>query len=160
MPLHFTGRPFALAACMGIAAIGCSPAPTDMATGNKPPVSADELEHMHDDHDHAETYPDAVAQIEKLNTEISASFAAGKGAEADSQVHAIGHALEDVPALAKKTTLSEEDQTAVGVAVETLLDAFGKIDEKLHGGDGVDYDQVAGDITSALETLKKFAATP
>lgn len=156
MRMLFANRLFALVACLGVASIGCAPsATTETADGTKPPVATEELEHMHDDHAHAETYPEVVAQIEKMNADISAAFAAGKGMDADSQVHEIGHALEDVTMLAGKASLSEEAKAEVGVAVESLLDAFGKIDEKLHGGDGVDYDQVAGEITTAMDTLKK-----
>lgn len=149
-------------ACAAMGLIGCAPSTkTETAASNKPPVSTEELEHMHsDDHAHASTYAEAITHIEKLNTDISAAFTAGKGVDADAQVHEIGHALEDVISLAKKSALSEEDQVAVGTAVESLLDAFGKIDEKLHGGDGANYEDVATDITTAMDVLKKFVGEP
>lgn len=157
MRMLFADRIVALIACLGIAAVGCSRSPTvDTTADTTPPVATEELEHMHDDHVHASTYSEAIAQIEALNAEIGSAFAAGKGGDADSQVHEIGHALEDVTALANKSTLPADAQTEVGVAVEALLDAFGKIDEKLHGGDGVDYQDVAGEISAAMETLKKY----
>jgi hypothetical protein len=156
MRMLFADRTVALIACLGIASVGCSPSPTaDNTAGTTPPVATEDLDHMHHDHVHATTYPQAVAQIETLDAEIRAAFAAGKGADADEQVHEIGHALEDVTALATKAALPAEAQTEVDAAVETLLDAFGKIDEKLHGGDGADYQDVAGEISTALDTLKK-----
>jgi hypothetical protein len=153
----------ALVACLGVltgslAMVGCGPAPTETpAAKNQPPVAADELEHLHDgDHKHAATYPEAITMLEGMRDKIRDAFAKGEAQSADETVHEIGHALEDVTELAKKASFSEEDQVAVGTAVESLLDAFGKIDDKLHGGDGVDYDQVATDIDAAFETLKKF----
>lgn len=153
-----------LVACIGIATaslsmVGCAPSAPEATATNKPPVAADDLEHVHDEnHVHAETYPEAITQLEAMRDTIRDAFAKGEAQAADETVHEIGHALEDVTALAKKASLSEEDQVAVGTAVEALLDAFGKIDEKLHGGDGVDYDQVATDIDAAFETLKKYVS--
>ena len=153
-------------ACAGLVTFGCTPPaavePTSSNTSsntstNKPPMAADELEHAHEgDHVHAETYPEAVAMVDGLREKIRDAFAKGEGMSADEAVHEIGHVLEDMAMLAKKASLSEADQVSVGTAVESLLDAFEKIDEKLHGGDGVDYDAVAAEIDAALVTLKKF----
>ena len=145
-------------ACAGLVTLGCTPpAAVESTTTNKPPMAADELEHAHDgDHVHAATYPEAVAMVDGLREKIRDAFAKGEGMSADSSVHEIGHVLEDMTMLAKKASLSDADQVEVGTAVESLLDAFGKIDEKLHGGDGVDYDKVATEIDAAFVTLKKF----
>lgn len=156
----------AAVACLGLLTgslvmVGCGSSTTETPVVNKPPMAADELEHVHDEeHAHASTYPEAVTMLEGMRDKIRDAFAKGDGQSADETVHEIGHALEDVTELAKKASLSEEDQVAVGTAVESLLDAFDKIDSKLHGGDGVDYDQVAADIDAAFETLKKYVAPP
>ncbi len=64
--------------------------------------------------------------------------------------------LEDVPELAKATALSEADQTEVGVAVESLLNAYDKLDAKLHAKDEVKYDSASADVDAAFATLKKY----
>jgi len=144
------------AALVVCGAIGCTPPASNNTI--TPPVATEELDHMHGDHKHAATYAEAISMIETMNTEISTAFADGKPMAADETVHSIGHTLEDVTSLAKKALMSEEDQNAIGVAVETLLDAFGKVDEKLHGGEGADYSAVADEVNTAMETLKKFAS--
>jgi hypothetical protein len=152
----------AATACLGLATLGCTPpAAVESPSSNKPPMAADELEHADEgDHVHAETYADAVAQVEALRNEIRDAFAKGEGASADAAVHKIGHALEDMAMLAKKAALSEADQLEVGTSVEKLLDAFEKVDEKLHGGVGVEYDKVATDVDAAFASLKKFVGEP
>lgn len=172
-PMHSNGLPamrltgfthaFTLTACLGIGFLGlsitgCGPKSAESTPDSvKPPVAADELEHVHDEnHVHAETYPEAIAQLETMRNEIRDAFAKGEGMSADETVHAVAHALEDVTALAKKASLSEEDQVAVGTAVESLFDAFERIDEKLHGGEGADYSDVASEIDAAFEVLKKY----
>ncbi len=145
-------------ACLGLVTLGCTPpAAVETPTTIKPPMAADDLEHAHEaGHVHAETYAEGVAQVVALRNEIRDAFAKGEGASADNAVHEVGHALEDMTALAEKASLSKDDQVAVATAVESLLDAFEKVDEKLHGGDGVDYDKVATEIDAAFETLQKF----
>lgn len=172
-PMHSNGLPamrltgftraFTLTACLGIGFLGlsitgCGPKSAESTADSvKPPVAADELEHVHDEnHVHAETYPEAIAQLETMRNDIRDAFAKGEGMSADETVHAVAHALEDVTALAKKASLSEEDQVAVGTAVESLFDAFSRIDEKLHGGEGADYSDVASEIDAAFEVLNKY----
>lgn len=154
---------------MGLISVGCSPRPTDAppvttdttpATADTSPVTTDDLVHVEDggaDHKHAETYVEAVAMLTEYRDQIRDSFAKGDALAADPAVHEIGHTLEDVTALANSSSLSEEDQVAVGVAVEKLLDAYGAIDEKIHSNEEVKYDEVAGEIDSAMETLTKYA---
>ena len=145
-----------MSACIGLVSIGCAPPST-----NKPPIAADDLEHVDDhsgeaDHKHPETYAEAVSMVSASRDQIRDAFAKGDTAAADTVVHEIGHTLEDVTGLAKKAALSEEDQVAVGLAVEKLLDAYGVIDEKLHGKQEVKYEESAAEIDSALQTLESF----
>jgi len=116
----------------------------------------------HDDHDHAHdkseaapaTYAAAVEEIEHLRKTIKEHFDAKKLKEADDAVHEVGHVLETVTKLAAKASLPAEDLELVKKHVEELFTAFGKIDEKLHGGQGSDYNDVAKEIEAAVEALK------
>ena len=119
-------------------------------------------DHGHDDHDHDHdkseaapaTYAAAVEEIEHLRKTIKEHFDAKKLKEADDAVHEVGHVLETVTKLAAKASLPAEDLELVKKHVEELFTAFGKIDEKLHGGQGSDYNDVAKEIEAAVEALK------
>ena len=155
----------AAVACYGWVTLGCTPpASAPAVKTNAPPMAAEDLPHVHDeehehgDHVHASTYAAAIAQIDSLRSEIKAAFEKGDGNAADGSVHALGHALEDVNTLAKEASLNAADQAAVGVAVETLLDAFDRVDQKIHGHDGAVYNDVATEVDAAMATLKKFVA--
>ena len=129
----------------------------------------DHEDHDHADHDHeksehktADTYAAAVDEIERLRKSIKTGFDEKKLKEADEAVHEVGHVLETVTKLAAKASLSAEDQALVKKHVEDLFTAFGKIDEKLHGAVGSDYNEVAKEIEAAIEVLKSKipAASP
>jgi Spy/CpxP family protein refolding chaperone len=148
-----------LVAILGLTLTGCAPqATTDTATTTVPPMAADDLEHVHGegDHGHAHNFAEAVPLIESFRDQIRDGFAKGDASTADIAVHSIGHTLEDMPEFIKQTTLSEEDKVAAGVAVESLLESYGQIDEKIHSNQEVKYDDYAGDIDAAIETLKKY----
>ena len=116
-------------------------------------------EHGHDEHgsDHPETYAEAVALVAKLQLQIKETLATGDIKAADVPLHELGHVLEAIPALAGKQSLSEADEEAVHKAVDTLFDAFGQIDEKVHGAGEPSYAPYAKKIESAIGTLQSFA---
>ncbi len=121
----------------------------------------DEHDHDQDDADHAtdhpETYAEAVALVAKLQLQIKEALATGDIKVADVPLHEIGHVLEAIPLLADKQSLSEADEEAVKKAVDTLFDAFGQIDEKVHGDGEPSYTPYAEKIESAIGTLQSFA---
>ncbi len=146
--------------CYGFLVVGCAP-----PAANPPPITADDLVHADDDHAahaeheghvHAHTYAEAIPLLESFRDQIRDGLAKGDLHAADEALHSIFHALEDVPELAKGAAMSETDQTEVGVAVESLLDAYDKIDEKLHAKEELKYDSVSADVDAAFATLKKF----
>jgi len=142
----------ALVAALPVAMIGCNRTAED---ANRPPVSIDELEGDHADHAHAETYAEAVAELDAMRGQISQAFAAGDIDAADEPIHEVGHMLEDVVELAQKQGLEADALAEVGAAVDKLLDAFGRVDDKIHGGEGADYSEVEADVDAAFETLRK-----
>lgn len=106
------------------------------------------------DEEDLDTYAAALRKIDSLRSAIKDAFAAKDLDKADAPVHEVGHLLEKLPALASKEKLSAEDQSAVKQAVDELFASFGKIDDKLHGGQGNTYEDVARQVDAAMETLQ------
>lgn len=159
-----------LLAAITLAAVGCGSKPaadsSDTQAANSsdaqaPPVSIDDLEaaHEHSGHSHADNYPDAVAELETLNGEIAAAFAADKIADADNAVHEIPHVLESLAELAGDAGLSDAAVAEVNSAVQKLFDAFEAVDAKIHGGEGKDYDEVQAEVDAALAVLRGHVAS-
>lgn len=144
----------ALIAALVVPFTGCGRS-SEQSEVNRPPVSIDELEHDHPPHAHAESYNAAVAELDAMRTQISTAFAAGDIKAADGPIHEVGHVLGHVVELAQEEDFSEAAIAEINAAVETLFDTFGRVDEKIHGGEGVEYSEVADEIDAALETLKK-----
>lgn len=126
--------------------------------------SVEQPDHGHDHESHGDShaseeavsFEDALAEVERLHGEIRDAFAAGEPKEADGAVHGIGHLLQDLPELAAEQSLAEADQQQVKEAVESLMDSFAAIDERIHVGEeaGKTYDEVATQIDAALAELK------
>ena len=149
--------------------LGCNQSPT----AEKAPEAAHEdhdhehaHDHAHEGHDHeghdhahdehaeeSKTYAEAVEKVEAARDTIRDSLAAGEKDKADTALHALGHVLEAVPELAKKSTLSAEDQEAVKKDVEELFDLFGKLDEQIHGNLEITYDTFGEKIDAAVTRL-------
>lgn len=141
----------ALVAALPLAMIGCNRTTDD---ANRPPVSIDELESDHA-HAHAETYAEAVAELDAMRSQISAAFAAGDPDQAHDPLHEVGHVLEHLVELATEQGLDADAVAEIGTAVDTLFDAFGRVDEKFHGGEEVAYSEVEADVDAAFATLRK-----
>ncbi|MEO9592448.1 hypothetical protein [Rhodopirellula bahusiensis] len=95
-----------------------------------------------------------MEQIEEMGGKITTAFASGKPNDAHGELHEIGHLIECLPELAKKADLSSEQQEAVSEATEALMNAFGELDNTLHGGEEVDVDIVSEKISTQLKTLQ------
>lgn len=119
----------------------------------------DHHEHAHDhadDHAHAaENLPAAVAEVVRLDEKIRQAFAVNDTAAADGPVHEIGHLLEQLPELAAAYGQGI-DVAAVTKSAGLLFAAYSRIDEKLHGGAGSDYDTEAPGIARELATFRAF----
>ena len=130
----------------------------------------DEHARPHDDHDHdhdqshapgkpSVDFPGAVAEVVRLDDTIRKAFAEQDTAAADEPIHAIGHLLEQLPELAKAHG-SGVDVAAVKKSSGLLFEAYLRIDGKLHGGDGSDYDTEAPEIARELSTFRAFLVPP
>jgi ribosomal protein L17 len=145
------------AAVLSVSLVGCGGSGSnEKSAAERPPISIDELEEAHPAHKHAETYPEAVAELEAMHKTIADAFAKGDISAADEPIHEVGHVLEELVAMAKKESMDEAAVAAISAAVESLFDAFAQVDEKIHGGEGATYDQVQTDIEAGFTVLNQY----
>jgi hypothetical protein len=118
---------------------GCGPAPAPTAkTG--PAADHDHDDHAdhdhHHDHDHASpaTLAEGVAALEKAAATVKDRLAADARDEADEAVHGLGHLLEDLQGLVRKSDLADDAKRAATEALDELFNAFDTLDTALHGG--------------------------
>ncbi|MDX1928131.1 MAG: hypothetical protein SFV81_16510 [Pirellulaceae bacterium] len=105
-----------------------------------------------------QTFAEALEQLSNQKKNIQAAFEKSDPESAHDDLHTIGRLLESLPNLATKSGIAEADLPAVKEAVDALFDAFGKLDETLHGGDETPYQDVAEKIDTALSALNKLKA--
>ncbi|MFK7822111.1 MAG: hypothetical protein AB8G99_25665 [Planctomycetaceae bacterium] len=133
---------------------GCSTDPTDEPAEEAVAVD-DHGDHGHESEDsHPKTYAEAVEAVVGINDTIKTAFAADDEDTAHGPLHKVGHVLEDLGALAEKAEMTDEQRTSVKDAVEKLFEAFGAVDDTMHGNEGKSYDEVASQISENLKVLK------
>jgi ABC-type Zn2+ transport system substrate-binding protein/surface adhesin len=177
MPLTSTTSPVpdgvriaAVVVAVALAATGCTQRAGVADKAIHASHGHDEHAHSHDDHDHdhdqshapgkpAVDFPGAVAEVVRLDDTIRKAFAEQDTAAADEPIHAIGHLLEQLPELANAHG-SGVDVAAVKKSSGLLFEAYSRIDGKLHGGDGSDYDTEAQGIARELSTFRAFLVPP
>ena len=134
-----------LAICLAGGLTGCG-----SATTNKADTATSAAEHS------PENFSEGLQKLVSQKTRIQTAFEKSDPDSAHDDLHEIGHVLESLPALAKKSGIAEADLPAVKEAVDSLFDAFGKLDENLHGGDETPYKDVAEKIDTAIAALNKM----
>jgi len=158
----------ALAGLMFVSGCGeTAPPPAPQSHGPGAPASHDghghehadgDAGHSHGDHDHTLTsLADGLAQLTKYQQEIQAAFEKKAPDEGHDALHEIGHVLEAVQEFAKgQESYSEEDKAAIQGAKEALLDAFGTLDESMHGGEAIEYSEIDAKVKEAMAKLQEF----
>jgi hypothetical protein len=156
MPAFFRPTLAIATLALAVSAPGCDSGSKPQESA--PPVSIDAAEAVGTEaaHSHAETYPEAVAELDGMREAIEKAFAANDPQAADEPIHEIGHVLEELSGMAKQAKLGVEAETAIDTAVEKLFDALAPVDEKLHGKEGKDYSEVKAEIDAAFEVLRKY----
>ena len=129
-------------------------------------------EHDHDHgHSHAPTTSgEGLAELTSLRNTIRDAFAANDMDKAHDPLHEVGDVLMAIPELAKKENADSEKLASIQKAVDTLMDAFGRVDKTMHGQEGSTYSEESATIDAAVlelesllnpsETPKPDAATP
>ncbi len=103
--------------------------------------------------DHAETLEGAMKELAGFKTAIQKAFEDKKPGSAHDALHEVGHVLEELPELAKKEEMSEENIKTLKDAVDVLFDGFGELDKSMHGKTGKSYEEVAKSLDDAMTTL-------
>lgn len=125
-------------------------------------ASIDDHGHGHNhDHDHAPTtVREALAALTALRNTTRDAFAANDMDAAHDPLHEVGNVLTAIPELAKKENVDPEQQPAIQKAVDTLLDAFGRVDKTMHGQEGSTYAEESATIDAALLELESLLNPP
>jgi hypothetical protein len=122
-------------------------------------------EHDHDHgHRHAPTTStEGLAELTSLRNTIRDAFAANDMDKAHDPLHEVGDVLMAIPELAKKENVDSEKLASIQKAVDTLMDAFGRVDKTMHGQEGSTYAEESATIDAAvveLESLLNPSASP
>jgi len=121
-------------------------------------ASSAEHAHSHDDHGHhhgPESLKEAISQLTSMRDTIRDGFAKNDQDAAHDPLHEVGHVLEAMPELAKTEKVSAKDQAAIEKAVNSLMDAFGRVDKTMHGQEGSTYSEESATIDATLITLSQ-----
>ncbi|TWT72720.1 hypothetical protein Pla123a_40190 [Posidoniimonas polymericola] len=137
-----------VAALVAMALTGC-PGPVSTPEGD----AAAHADHDHGDgHEHATTLVGAYEELEHMAADIKSSFQADKPGDAHDAMHEIGHVILSIPALAEKAGVGSADE--VKQVTDDLMDGFAKLDDVMHGGDKVTWDDVSAKIDAAMQKLE------
>lgn len=150
------------AVCLSVVALICAGCDDAGTADSQSPAANTDGDHDHNGHSHShddepETVAEAVKILSEIRDEIRDAFKEDKAGDAHDPLHEVGHVLEDLESLVGKSELSDEDKTEAKEAVNTLFDLFTKIDDKYHGKEGAEYDDVADKIDEAIKTLESKA---
>lgn len=102
-----------------------------------------------------ENLSEGVQQLVAMRDSIAAGFADNDVDSVHDELHSVGDLLENIEGLIKSSSLTADQKTNANAAIKKLFDAYGAVDESLHGDGGKEYDVVSGDIDSAVTTLKE-----
>ncbi len=140
---------FLVAVCL-IGFVGCQ----DSGKTKVAKTATSHEEHVESEHPHADNYDDAVAELAEMQENIKEGFAEGKAEEAEGSLHDVVHVLENLEKFVRESDRDEEAKKSLEEAIETLFSSYGAIDDKLHGIEGKDYDEVSEQIEAAIKTLQ------
>ncbi|GAB5513331.1 hypothetical protein [Rhodopirellula baltica] len=115
-------------------------------------LSTDALVHL-EKADAPKTLADAIKKLTSMQSTIAGGFADDDVDSIHNELHEIGTLLEQTETLAKESDLGDEKKKQALAAIDTLFDAFGSVDAKLHGDEGADFSEVSGDIEDAIKVL-------
>ena len=132
---------------------GCSESSKPVDPGN-----SDKHVHSHEDHS-PESMKDAVTELKAMRDTIREAFAKNDQDGAHDPLHEVGHVLEAIPELAKKEKVTTENQAAIEKAVNSLMDAFGRVDKTMHGQEGSTYSEESATIDATLAALALACGT-
>jgi len=158
----------------GALTVGCQPAPAPTATEAATDDHDHDHDHDHDDHSEdldigaltpiepapsPESFDAGVKQLVSLRDQVAKGFADEDIDSIHGELHSVGNLLESIETLAQSSEMADEQKKEASAAIEKLFDAYGSVDEKLHGGQGKDYAEVKDEIDAAISTLSNLNKT-
>ena len=125
----------------------------------------DDHDHDHDDHDHDDhdhelpaTVEAAIAQLKKVTNQVREALKGGETGKADSLVHSIGHLIEDLNEKIASADVEQKVKDAATAASEKIFEAYGEIDNVLHGAEeeikNIKFSDFGPTINKATATLE------
>ena len=136
--------------------VGCA----DSTTPESPMVGDSDEHGEHGEHEggHPETFAEAFAQLSEIQSTVSGAFEKEDMEAAHGPLHEVGHLLEDLSSFAAKSELGDEEKKTIETNIETLFDAFGAVDKKMHDDStGKDYSEVSDEIDTAIKAIATAA---
>jgi hypothetical protein len=124
-------------------------------------VAKDGHDHDHDHghaHDHASnrSLAEALKALEAYQVTIKTAFEADKPDDAHGALHDVAHTIEEMEATAQKVLTTDEAKLTAKNTLKSLFDAYGALDEVMHGGTGKKYVDVAKQIEESFDALRKM----
>lgn len=103
---------------------------------------------------------ESLEKASKLAAQLNQGFADGAGHDVvHDPLHQIGDLLSALPKQISSSEISDENKTALATAIDVLMNSYGKIDAKFHGGEGAEYADVKDEIEEALNSLDSVVGT-
>ena len=72
-------------------------------------------------------------------------------------MHKIGHTIGDLKIGAKNDGYDQASLDSIHTESETLIDAFGSLDESLHGGEEKSYEDIESMVDQAMAKIRDIA---
>lgn len=122
-------------------------------------LDVDSLPHL-EEAELPESLPNSVIVLTGMRDTIRDGFKAGDIEKADGPLHEVGHLLEHIEDLAKKSSLTDAEKKQISDVIESLFKDFGLVDERVHdkkGEKGKPYSEVADSIDAAIKTLSDLS---
>jgi len=110
--------------------------------------------HHEEEAGHERSLSETVQQIKESGDKIIDAFSSGNPDSAHHDLHEIGHVIESLPELAKKSDFTSAQQDSIREITEGLMDAFGELDGTLHGGDSVQVSDISKTVSEHMEKLQ------
>lgn len=145
---------FLVAVCL-IGFVGCQDSGKTVVAKSDANTSQHDDPDADGDHKHAENYDDAVAELVEMQTKIKDNIGNGNTEAAEGPLHDVVHVLEIIGNFVQNSDLDDEAKKSCTDAIENLYGSFNAIDDKLHGDEGKDYDEVSEQIETSIKTLQE-----
>ena len=148
-------HPFVFCCLIGsVALFGCPGCGSGDRADQSGTVSNQDGDHDHDhDHPAPEGFAAEVAVLRGHFETIRDALGENDVSTAHDPLHEVGHLLENLPKLADQAGLNAEDLATAKAAITAMFEAYGQIDQAIHGDKDVDYESVREKLDQGMADL-------